>query len=336
MVTYEKLMRDLQERKFLPIYYLMGEEPYYIDKVSDYIEHNVLDEDDQGFNQTIVFGADTTMVDVINMAKRYPMMSERQVIIVKEAQSLKNTEALEKYLINPMLSTILVFCHKGGSLDKRKKLANMLMRDDNVAVFESKKLKEQDLPLFISTYLKVDNITIDEKSSSIIASAIGSDLNRLTSELEKLKIGLEGDVKCVTPELVEEKIGVSKDFNAFELRDAVISKNVFKANQIAEYFDKNPKAGSVYSVLPLLFQYFATLMQAHYSPKKDERSLSEWLGVSIWATRAYTQGLRNYSARKTLNIIHKLREIDAKSKGLDNPNISAGELMKELLFFIMH
>lgn len=336
MQTYNAMMRDLQAQRYFPIYYLMGEESYYIDKVADYIEHNVLTEEEQGFNQTVVFGADITMEELLSMAKRYPMMAERQVIIVREAQGIKNTDALEAYIAHPMPSTLLVFCHKNGSLDKRKRLTSLLEKNDSVAMLESKKVKEQELPGFIISYLQEDSIAIDNKTAGIIADAIGSDLNRLTSELDKLKIGLDGDNRRVTPELVEEKIGVNKDFNAFELRDAIISKNVFKANQIADYFDKNPKAGSVYSILPLLFQYFAMLMQAHYSPVKDARGIGEWLGISSWMARNYYDGLRNYSASKTLQIIHKLREIDAKSKGLDNPNTPAGELMKELLFFILH
>ena len=333
--TYTQLMRDLKAKKFAPIYYLMGEESYYIDIVSDYLASNVLSEDERDFNQTVVFGADVNMQQVIEYAKRYPMMAERQVVIVKECQAIKNTDALEQYVQRPMPSTVLVFCHKNGSLDKRKKLPSLMAKSESVVVFESKKLKDTELPAFIKSYLNERQITIDEKSTRIIAESIGSDLNRLTGELDKLNIGLSAD-RNITPEVVEQKIGVSKDFNTFELRAAIINRDVFKANQIIDYFDKNPKAGSIYNMIPLLFQYFANLMQAHYAPKKDDRSLGEWLGISPWMAREYVSGMKMFSAMKTLQIIAKFREVDAKSKGLDNPNTSASELMKELVFFILH
>lgn len=328
-------MKDLRNGKYASIYYLMGEESYYIDKVSDFITNNVLPEEERDFCQTVLFGADVTVKQVVELAWSYPMMAERQVVIVKEAQNLKETERLEQYILRPMPSTILVFCHKNGKFDARKKFASMLTKSDFAVVYESKKLDERALPEFINTYLKQFKISIDNKSASIISESIGSDLNRLTSELDKLRIGLPEN-STITPELVEQKIGVSKDFNAFELRNAVVYKNVFKANQIINYFEKNPKAGSVYSLAPLLFQYFANLMQAHYSPKKDQYSLASWLGCSPYAAKEYLAGLKNYGARKTLDIIGKFREIDAKSKGLDNPNTPAEELMKELLFFILH
>lgn len=333
--TYIQLMKDLQARKFAPIYYLMGEESYYIDKVSDFIAGNVLAEEERDFNQTVVFGSDVSMQQVVEYAKRYPMMAERQVVIVKESQGIKSMEMLEQYIQKPMPSTVLVFCHKNGSLDKRKKVATLLTKSDAAVVFESKKLKDTELPAFIMSYLSEQDIKIDNKSVHIIAESIGSDLNRMTSELDKLKIGLPDD-RTITPEIVEQKIGVSKDFNAFELRNAIVTKNVFKANQIIDYFDKNPKAGSIYNMIPLLFQYFANLMQAHYAPKKDDRSLGEWLGISPWMAREYVSGMKMFSAMKTLQIIAKFREVDAKSKGLDNPNTSASELMKELVFFILH
>lgn len=333
--TYIQLMKDLQARKFAPIYYLMGEESYYIDKVSDFIAGNVLAEEERDFNQTVVFGSDVSMQQVVEYAKRYPMMAERQVVIVKESQGIKSMEMLEQYIQKPMTSTVLVFCHKNGSLDKRKKVATLLTKSDAAVVFESKKLKDTELPAFVMSYLSEQDIKIDNKSVHIIAESIGSDLNRMTSELDKLKIGLPDD-RTITPEIVEQKIGVSKDFNAFELRNAIVTKNVFKANQIIDYFDKNPKAGSIYNMIPLLFQYFANLMQAHYAPKKDDRSLGEWLGISPWMAREYVSGMKMFSAMKTLQIIAKFREVDAKSKGLDNPNTSASELMKELVFFILH
>lgn len=334
--TYSTVMRDLQARKFAPVYYLMGDEAYYIDKISDWIAENVLQPEERDFNQTVLFGSDVTAAQVIDMAKRYPMMSEYQVVIVKEAQNIRHMEPVEAYLQKPLTSTILVFCHKNGALDRRKRLVGVI---DKVGVlYESKKLKERDLPAFIENYLREKGVGIDDKSNQLIAESIGSDLNRLTSELDKLIISLPENDRRVTPQIVEDQIGVSKDFNGFELRDAIVYRNVFKANQIIDYFDKNPKAGSIYAFLPLLFNYFENLMIAFYCPKRnDPNEVARYLDMkSSWAVQQYMTGMRNYTGMKTLQIIRKIREIDAKSKGLDNPNTPPGELMKELVFFILH
>ncbi|MBQ7470808.1 MAG: DNA polymerase III subunit delta [Prevotella sp.] len=341
-VSFDAIMRDLKARKFSPIYILMGEEPYFIDKISDYIAEHALQPEEQAFNQTVCFGADVSSAQVVDMARRYPMMAEYQVIIVKEAQNLKAWEPFEKYAEkNSVASTILVICHKNGNLDRRKKAVSNLLKHVEAkggVVFESKKKREQELPGFIEGYLKLQKATIDHKSALMIAEHIGADLNRLTSELDKVLISLPEDRREVTPEVVEREIGVSKEFNGFELRDAIVNRNVFKANQIIKYFDKNPKAGSIYAFLPLLFNYFQNLMIAHYAPNKSSDSaVAEYLDLrSGWFAKDYMTGLRNYSARKTLQIISKIREIDAKSKGLDNPNTGAGDLMKELIFFILH
>lgn len=336
IATFESIMSDLKARKYAPIYYLMGDEAYYIDKISDFIASSVLQPEERDFNQTVLFGSDVSASQIVDIAKRYPMMSEYQVVIVKEAQNLRNTEALDVYLQRPLTSTLLVVCHKNGTLDKRKKLAGIV---DKVGVlFESKKLRERDLPPFIERYLKARGASIDPKSQQLIADSIGADLNRLTGELDKLLIALPEDDKRVTPQVVEDQIGVSKDFNAFELRDAIVNRNVFKANQIIKYFDDNPKAGSIYSFQPMLFNYFQNLMLVCYCPQKNNPdAVAKWLDLrSSWAAKDYMTGIRNYTGMKVLQIISKIREIDAKSKGLDNPNTPAGELMKELLFFILH
>ena len=329
-------MRDLKARKFAPVYYLMGDEPYYIDKITDFIADNVLPPEERDFNQTVMFGSDVSAAQVADVARRYPMMADLQVVIVKEAQSLRNTEPLEFYLQKPLKSTILVMCHKNGTIDRRKKLAAVVERTG--VLFESKKLRERDLPAFIENYLRAKGASIDSKSQQVIADSIGADLNRLVGELDKLLIALPADDRRVTPAVVERQIGVSKDFNAFELRDAIVNKNVFKANQIVKYFDENPKAGSLYSFIPMLFNYFQNLLVAFYCPQKGSPdALAKWLDLrSAWAAKDFMTGMRNFKAVKVLQIIYKIREIDAKSKGLDNPNTPPGELMKELIFFILH
>ena len=336
-VTYDSIMMELKERQFKPVYYLMGDEPYYIDKISDWIAENVLQPEERDFNQTILFGSDVNASQIVDAAKRYPMMSERQVVIVKEAQNVKNTEPLEKYFKAPMASTVLVLCHKNGKIDGRKQGLVKAIRDAGV-LYESQKLKDRELPGFIERYLKARGASIDTKSTQMIADAIGADLSRLTGELDKVLLSLPMEDKRVTPQVVEDQIGVSKDYNAFELRDAIVNRNVLKANQIIKYFDENPKAGGLYALLPLVFNYFQNLMIAFYCPQKgSQEALAQWLDMkSPWGARDYMTGMKNYSGMKVMQIISKIRETDAKSKGLDNPNTPPGELMKELLFFILH
>jgi DNA polymerase-3 subunit delta len=336
-VTYEGILADLKAGNYAPVYYLMGEESYYIDRISDYIAEHALAPEERDFNQTIMFGSDVTAAQVADTARRYPMMAERQVVIVKEAQNIKQTDQLEKYFKKPMAQTVLVMCHKNGTIDGRKREYIKSIREAGV-LFESKKLRDRDLPVFIEKYLHDRQVSIDPKSTQLIADCIGADLNRLTGELDKVIISLSQEDRRVTPQVVEDQIGVSKDFNAFELRDAIVNRNVFKANQIIKYFDNNPKAGSIYSFLPMLFNYFQNLMIAFYAPQKQsQESVAEWLDLrSPWAAKDYMTGMRNYSGMKVMQIIGKIREIDAKSKGLDNPNTPPGELMKELIFYILH
>ncbi len=335
--SYETIMRDLKARHFSPIYILMGDESYYIDKISDYIAEHVLRPEERDFNQTVVFGSDISASQIVDSAKAFPMMAEKRVVIVKEAQNLKGTEPLVKYFKQPVVSTVLVLCHKNGSIDKRKKIIPAAQVGGAV-IFESKKLYERELPGFITSYFMQHEITVEQKAAQMIADHVGADLHRLTSELDKILISFSEVDRMVTPEIVEKEIGISKDFNAFELRSAIIQRDVYKANLITKYFDNNPKAGSLFSFLPMLFSYFENLMIAFYSPNRsNENALAQFLELrNGWAAKDYLTGLRNYSGMKTMQIISKIREIDAKSKGLDNPNTASSELMKELIFFILH
>lgn len=336
-VTFETIMRDLKAKKYAPVYVLMGDESYYIDRITDYIADNVLDPDDRDFNQTVVFGADTTAAQVVDMAKGYPVMpAAHRVVIVKEAQGLKSLDALERYFEKPLASTVLVIAYKNGTIDRRKKVVGKA--EAVGVVFESKKKRDYELPAFIEAYLKKNHVAIDTKSAAMIAEYIGADLSRLISELDKVMISLPDDDRRVTPDVVEREIGVSKEFNIFELKTAIIERNVFKANQIVKYFDKNPKAGSLFSCLPLLYTYFQNLMVAFYAPdKNNDNNLAAFLELkSVWGLKDYRVGMRNFSAMKTLQILAKIRETDAKSKGLDSLNTSTDDLMRELIFFILH
>lgn len=334
--TYESILSDLSEGKFAPLYILMGEESYFIDKITDFIAQNALREEERDFNQTVCFGSDVSAAAVADMARRYPMMAERQVVIVKEAQNIKQWDQLEQYFEKPQPTTVLVIAYKNGTIDGRKKILTKA-QNAGAVIFESKKLYERDLPVFIVDYLKRHQATIDHKSCQMIAEHIGSDLSRLTSELDKVCLSMPEDSRHITPEVVEEQIGVSKDFNGFEFRSAIANRDILKANQILKYFDSNPKSGGPFMLIPLLFNFFQNLMLAHYAPQKTDSGVAQFLDLrSAWGAKEYMIGLRNYSGMKTMQIIQKIRETDAKSKGLDNPNTPVGDLMKELVFFILH
>ena len=336
-ITFESIMRDLEQKKYAPAYILMGEESYFIDRITDFIATNVLDESERDFNQDIVYGLETTPNQVILMARGYPMMAEHRVVIVKEAQSMPNLGSMKAYFEGKMQpTTILVICHKNDKIKGKSDLLKAAERSGAV-VFESKKLYDSKLKPFIQNYIKTKKATIDAKSVDMLADSIGSDLNRLLSEIDKLLSLLPDDNKRITPELVEKHIGLSKDFNRYELRNAVINRDILKANQIVKYFDKNPKTGSIYSILPDLYGFFSNLMVAHYAPRKNtQKDIAQFLELEReWSARDYMMGMKNFSALKTMQIIQKLHEMAAKSKGVGSRE-DAGLLMKELIFFILH
>ena len=333
--TYEVIARDLKNRIYKPVYYLMGEESYYIDKISEYIAQTVLTDEEKEFNLTVVYGSDTDVATIINAAKRYPMMAERQVVIVKEAQQLKNIEELVYYVQKPLQSTILVLCHKNGSIDRRKKLAAEV---EKVGVlFESKKLKEAQLPGFITSYLKRKSVDIEPKASEMMAEFVGADLNRMAGELDKLVITLPQGVTRVSPEQIELNIGVSKDYNNYELRSALVAKDVLKANKIIKYFEENPKTNPIQMTLSVLFGFFSNLMLAYYAPEKTEQGIAAQLGLrSPWQAREYIMAMRQYSGVKVMQIIGEIRYCDARSKGVGNSSLSDGDLLRELIYVILH
>lgn len=314
----------------------MGEESFFIDRITDYIAEHVLRPEERDFNQNVVFGNETTDSQIVLMAREVPMMAEHRVIIVKEAQNLKSMKVLEKYMEKPVRSTVLVLCHKNGSIDKRKTILKTAAQ--NGVIFESKKLTDYELSRFVEQYLKERKTLVDQKSIAMIVDHVGPDLNRMVGELDKVLLGLPADNQSVTPEIVERQIGVSKDFNRFELLRAIVNKDVYKANMIVKYFNNNPRSVSVFVYLPMIFNFFKNLMLAYYAPNRNnENSVAEYLGLrSSWAARDYVTGMRNYTGRKTLQIISKIREVDGKMKGIDNPNTDLDDLMKELLFFILH
>jgi DNA polymerase-3 subunit delta len=329
-----KIVNDIKSGNIKPIYFLMGEEPYYIDKLSDYIEENVLKEDEKGFNQTVMYGRDVTIEDIIGTAKRYPMMAERQVVIVKEAQDLSKTiDKLESYAENPMLSTVLVICYKYKTLDKRKKVTKELTKSG--IVYESKKLYENQVGEWIKRVLQGKNYGIEPKASAMLVEFLGTDLSKINNELEKLQIILPKG-STITPKDIEENIGFSKDFNNFELINALGSKNQLKAYQIVNYFAENEKANPLVVTTGTVFGFFVKLLKYHGLKDRNPKNVAAVLAVNAYFLKDYDIALKQYPMKKVSQIVGTLRDIDVKSKGVGANAMPTGDLLKEMLVKIFN
>ena len=328
-----KIVNDIKAGNIKPIYFLMGEEPYYIDKLSDFIEQNVLSEEEKGFNQTVLYGRDVTIDDIVSTAKRYPMMAERQVVIVKEAQELSRTiDKIESYLENPMESTVLVFCYKYKTLDKRKKATKLLAQKG--IVYESKKLYENQVGDWIKRVLAGKKYSIEPKAAAMLVEFLGTDLSKINNELEKLQIILPAG-STINPQHIEENIGFSKDFNNFELLKALGSRNQAKAFHIARYFSENPKANPLVVTTGIVFGFFVKVLKYHGLKDKNPKNVAVALGISTYFLNDYDVALKNYPMKKVSQIITSLREIDVKSKGV-GANLSQADLLKEMLYTIFN
>ncbi len=329
----KQLVQDIKNGNLKPIYFLMGEEPYYIDKISDFIEETVLSEEERGFNQVVLYGRDITVEDIVSNAKRYPMMAEYQVVIVKEAQDLSRTiEKLTPYAENPQRSTILVINYKYKKIDKRKALYKGINKVG--VVYESKKLYENQVADWIRRVLSPKDYTITPKASQMLVEFLGTDLSKISNELQKLQIILPTGSQ-ITPELIEENIGISKDFNNFELRKAIGERNVVKAHQIVNYFSENPKDNPMVMTISLLFNFFSQLLHFHGLNDKSPRSVASALKINPYFVNEYINAARNYPMKKVSAIVATLREFDVKSKGVGANAISQGDLLKELLVKIL-
>jgi DNA polymerase-3 subunit delta len=329
-----KIVNDIKAGNIKPIYFLMGEEPYYIDKLSDYIEQNVLSEDEKGFNQTVLYGRDVSIEDIVSTAKRYPMMAERQVVIVKEAQDLSRTiDKLESYVDNPMLSTVLVFCYKYKTLDKRKKMTKNL--DKIGLVYESKKLYENQVGDWIKRVLSGKSYSIEPKANAMLVEFLGTDLSKINNELEKMQIILPKG-STITPKHIEENIGFSKDFNVFELQSALGSRNQLKAYQIAQYFSDNPRDNPMVVTTGLIFTFFVKLLKYHGLKDRNPRNVAAVLGVNPFFLKEYDVALKNYPMKKVSQIVASLRDIDVKSKGVGANALPQSDLLREMLYKIFN
>lgn len=333
-ISFEHILSELRRGAYKPVYLLMGEEAYYIDIISDFIQDKILDESQREFDLTVVYGKDTDMTTIVNAAKRYPMMSPYQVVIVKEAQMIKDWEPLQYYLSKPLGSTILVFAYKYGTPDKRKKWVQDISKTG--IVFESEKLRDYEMGTWISRYAKEKNVNIDVKAIEMLTEFLGTDLSKVANELDKLLITKPVDTNKITPEHVERNIGISKDYNVFELQAALINKDILKANRIVRYFADNKKANPMVMVLAQLFNFFSNLMIYHYLSDKSSGSVASELKINPYFVKDYEKAAKSFGAWKTMNIISWIRETDARGKGIDSNGVGDGELLKELVFKILH
>ncbi len=333
-MAHQTILNDLKNKVYHPIYFLCGEEAYYIDLIADYIEEHVLDANEKEFNQTILYGKETDMITVISEAKRYPMMANHNVVIVKEAQNLeKQLDLIEQYLAQPSPSTILVFCYKYKTLDGRKAISKKIKKE--AVVLESKKLYDDKVPDWITNYLKDKSYSITPKACILMANFLGTNLSKIVNEIDKLIINVpEGTT--ITPEHIEQNVGISKDFNSFELTKAIGTLDVFKANQIVNYFAKNEKEHPLVMVVSLLYGFFTNVLTYHYTTDKSRNNIAAQLKINPFFVSEYTLTAKNYSIKKAVKVIKYLREYDLKSKGVNSSSVAGGELMKELVFKIMH
>jgi len=332
---FEELQESIQRGDFRPVYLFQGEEAYYIDRLTDLLIEKALDDSERDFDQYIFYGMDSEVATVINTCKQFPMMAKRQLVVVKEAQGLKNIDDLVYYVKQPVLSTILVINFKHGKLDGRKKLSVEI--DKTGIVFESKKLYDNQIPAFIMNYLRKRKVTTDAKSAQLLTEFLGNDLSKLTNELEKLILLLSKENAVITTDLIEQNIGISKEYNDFELQKALANKDILKANRIALYFEQNPKNNPLQRTLSNLFTFFSNLMICHYEKDKSKAHLMTLFGFRFdMQIIDYLTALKNYKPGKSMQIISLIRECDAQSKGVNNVSLPDGMLFKELIYKIMH
>ena len=337
--TPENVLNELKNKKYAPVYFLQGDETYYIDQIADYIERNVLTESEKGFNQTILYGRDAAMNVILTHARRFPMMSEKQVVIVREAQHISdiNKESGQKLLIdylgNPVPSTILVFCYKNKSLDKRKSLGKLI--EKHAVTVTTKKLYDNQVPAWIEQYMKSKGYGISPKAVQMLADSIGNDLERLANEIDKMLINFKEKVR-IDETIVQRYVGINKDYNVFELQKALMIKDVVKANRIVNYFEANQKKNPIIPVIAILFSFYSKLLVAWHTKDKSERGLAAALKVSPYFVKDYLFALKNYSPDQVINNIHYIKQADLKSKGVDNISANDGQILKELVFKLLH
>lgn len=330
--AWRDIFEDIKKKIYAPVYFLMGEEPFFIDVIADQIEMRVLDDMEKEFNFSVLYGREVDVPAVVSTAKRFPMMANHQVVIVKEAQNMKDIESLESYIKNPLKSTLLVICYKYKTIDKRKSLYKTLLKE--AVVMDSKKLKDYEMPGWISNYIKNSGYRIGNKASQLLADHLGNDLGKVVNELKKVFISLPKGNE-VTTDTIEQNIGISKDFNVFELQNALTEKNSLKAYQIARYFADNPKSNPLVVTMAVLHSYFVKILLYHSLKDRSDGNVAKELGMNPFFVKDVKAAAANYSMSNVTQIMSLLRAYDLKSKGVDNPNTDHGELLRELTYRIM-
>lgn len=338
-ITPDSILTELKQNKYAPVYFLQGEEPYYIDLISDYIEAHALQESEKGFNQVVMYGKDAEINKILTNARRYPMMADRQVVIVKEAQEIPDLnkedgqKLLESYLKNPLPSTILVFSHKYKTLDGRKSLAKTVK--DKAILLTTKKLYDSAIPDWITNYVKGKGFGIDVKATQMLTDYIGNNLSSLTNEIDKILINFK-EKTLIDAGMVQKFVGISKEYNVFELQKALGIRDVVKANQIVNYFEANPKNNPVIPIIALMFSFYSKLLLLHHSKDKSERGLASALGLNPYFIKEYLVAARNYPIHKVIENIHFVKVADLQSKGVDSASMAEGQILRELIFKLMH
>ncbi|RYY40809.1 MAG: DNA polymerase III subunit delta [Chitinophagaceae bacterium] len=324
----EKIISDIKKGQTKPVYWLEGEEEYFIDQVMHYAEHQILSEGEAGFNRTVFYGRDTDWATVVNACRRYPMFAERQVILLKEAQGMRDVEKLESYIEKPLESTLLFVAYKGKKVDGRTKLARLLK--SHAVLVTTKKMYENELPAWTEELVRSKGFSIDRKALHLLIDHIGNDLSRIGNEIDKMTLNLAGR-KNITEDDIEQFVGISKEYNVFELQDALGRRDFYKAMRIATYFEQNPKAAPLPYVLPLLYGFFGKVQVMHSAPPGQEKALAASVGVSEWKLKEYTQAAKHYDPEAIEKNILLLNQYNLKSIGVDNAGADDGQLLKELI-----
>ena len=332
-MDHKLLLKEIRNKKFEKIYFLHGEEPYFIDVLTKAIQDNALEESERDFNQSILYGKDAEVLSLISELKSYPMMAERRLVILKEAQYFKAIEQLESYLENPANSTIFVICYKYKTFDTRKKTLKNALK--NGVVFKSEKVKEYQLAEWIQQYIKTTGYELTSKACMLLIESLGNDLGRIVKELEKLAVLIEKGT-IINENHIEENIGISKDYNVFELTNAVANKDNLKALKIVDYFEHNPKAADLVFVISNLFKFFSQIMRIHFLPNKSREAVARALGVHPFVAGELTNAKNKYDPRKIAANIALIHEYDLKSKGVGNTSATQGELMREMVYQLIH
>ncbi|MDR3273535.1 MAG: DNA polymerase III subunit delta [Flavobacteriaceae bacterium] len=336
MKEFNNLVKDIKNKQFLPIYFLEGEEAFYIDKVSELLGNNVLSEEEKAFNQNIIYGLETDLDQIISLAKQFPMGAERQLVIVKEAKNLPfdKSEAFENYVKNPQISTVLVVNFKYKTLDKRKSVSKLLAK--NGFLFTSIKLYDNQIPAWIGSLCQSLGLEIDEKSKALLAEFLGNDLSRIDNEVHKLQL-IMGNSKKITPEIIERNIGISKEYNNFELRKAIVEKNVTQAYKIVDYFDKNPKSNPLVLTFGTLISLFSNMLIVHTLDVKSPQNIAKELKINPFFAGEYLTAIKKYPLKKTTACISYIRNADLKSKGLNVSSLASNkDILMEMLYRILH